>query len=52
MLTEVVAQADAQLRSTLAMAIMRFQRVAKGTTYSGKSWDGFMPDETSTTVVF
>jgi hypothetical protein len=48
--TEVVAQADAQLRSTLAMAIMRFQRVAKGTTYSGKSWDGFMPDETKAKI--
>jgi|SRR4051794_3742785 hypothetical protein len=43
---EVAAQAEAQLRSTLAMATMRFQRVAKETTSRGKSWEGFMPQET------
>ena len=43
---EVAAQAEAQLRSTLAMATMRFQRVAKDTPSSGKSWEGFMPEET------
>ena len=32
---EVAAQAEAQLRSTLAMATMRFQRIAKETTSSG-----------------
>src|SRR4051812_2046367 len=43
---QVAAQAEAQLRSTLAMATMRFQRVAKDTPSSGKSWEGFMPEET------
>jgi hypothetical protein len=43
---EVAARAEAQLRSTLAMATMRFQRVAKGTTSSGQSWQGFMPQGT------
>jgi hypothetical protein len=43
---EVAAQAEAQLRSTLAMATMRFQRVGKETTSGGKSWEGFMPEET------
>ena len=43
---EVAAQAEAQLRSTLAMATMRFQRVATDTPSSGKSWEGFMPEET------
>ena len=47
---EVAAQAEAQLRSTLAMATMRFQRVAKGTTSSGQSWEGFMPEETKAHV--
>src|SRR3982751_4483967 len=44
---EVAAQAEAQLRSTLAMATM-FQRVAKDTPSSGKpwEWEGFMPEET------
>src|SRR3954454_14518250 len=41
---EVAAQAEAQLRSTLAMATMRFQRVAKDTPSSGKSWEGFLPE--------
>src|SRR5687767_4780973 len=48
---EVVAQAEAQLRSTLAMATMRFQRVAKETTSSGRSWEGFMPQETKVHIV-
>ena len=39
----VAAQAEVQLRSVLAMAAMQFQRVAKETTSSGKSWEGFMP---------
>jgi DNA primase len=43
---EVAAQAEAQLRSTLAMATMRFQRIAKETTSSGKLWEGLMPEET------
>ncbi len=43
---EVAAQAEAQLRSTLAMATMRFHRIAKETPSSGKSWEGFMPQET------
>src|SRR5215211_6948144 len=43
---EVATQAEAQLRSTLAMATMRFQRIAKETTSSGKLWEGFMPEET------
>jgi hypothetical protein len=43
---EVAAQAEAQLRSTLAMATMQFQRIAKKTTPSGKPWEGFMPEET------
>ena len=43
---EVAAQAEAQLRSTLAMATMRFQRIAKETPSSGQSWEGFMPQET------
>jgi hypothetical protein len=43
---EVAAQAEAQLRSTLAMATMRFQRIAKETLSSGKLWEGFMPEET------
>ena len=47
---EVAAQAEAQLRSTLAMATMRFQRVAKGTPSSGKSWEGFMPGETKAEI--
>ena len=47
---EVAAQAEAQLRSTLAMAIMRFQRIAKGTTSSGKSWEGFAPEESKTDI--
>lgn len=47
---EVAAQAEAQLRSTLAMATMRFQRIAKETTSSGKSWEGFMPQETKAHV--
>jgi hypothetical protein len=42
---EVAAQAEAQLRSTLAMATMRFQRIAKETTSSGKLWEGLMPEE-------
>ena len=41
-IAEVAAQAEAQLRSTLAMATMRFRRVAKDTPSSGKSWEGFM----------
>ena len=48
---EVAAQAEAQLRSTLAMATMRFQRVAKGTPSSGKSWEGFMPEQTKAEIV-
>ena len=48
--TEVAAQAEAQLRSTLAMATMRFQRVAKGTTSSGQSWEGFAPEETKADI--
>jgi hypothetical protein len=47
---EVAAQAEAQLRSTLAMATIWFQRVAKGTTSSGKSWEGFMPEETKADI--
>jgi hypothetical protein len=47
---EVAAQAEAQLRSTLAMATMRFQRVAKDTRSSGKSWEGFMPEETTAEI--
>ena len=43
---EVAAQAEARLRSTLAMATMRFQRIAKETTSSGKLWEGLMPEET------
>jgi hypothetical protein len=43
---EVAAQAEAQLRSTLTMATMRFQRIAKETPSSGKLWEGFMPEET------
>ena len=42
----VAAQAEAQLRSVLAMATMQFQRVAKETTSGGKLWEGFMPAET------
>ena len=42
----VAAQAEAQLRSVLAMATMQFQWVAKETTSSGKLWEGFMPAET------
>jgi len=48
--TEVAAQAEAQLRSTLAMATMRFQRVANGTTSSGQSWEGFTPEESKTDI--
>src|SRR3954453_8727011 len=48
--TEVAAQAEAQLRSTLAMATMWFQRVAKETSSSGKVWEGFMPQETTAHV--
>ena len=47
---DVAAQAEVQLRSTLAMATMRFQRVAKGTPSSGKSWEGFMPEETKAEI--
>jgi carboxylesterase type B len=47
---EVATQAEAQLRSTLAMATMRFQRIAKETTSGGKSWEGFMPEETKTHI--
>ena len=47
---EVAAQAEAQLRSTLAMATLRFQRIAKETTSGGKSWEGFMPQETKVHV--
>src|SRR5215204_4327271 len=43
---EVAAQAEAQLRSTLAMATLRFQRIAKETTSGGKSWEGVIPQET------
>ena len=43
---EVAAQAEAQLRSTLVMATMRFQRIAKETSSSGQSWEGFIPPET------
>jgi hypothetical protein len=42
----VAAQAEAQLRSVLAMATMQFQRVAKETTSGGTLWEGFMPEET------
>ena len=42
----VAAQAEAQLRSVLAMAAMQFQRVAKETTSGGTLWEGFMPAET------
>jgi hypothetical protein len=47
---EVAAQAETQLRSTLAMATTRFQRIAKGTTSSGQSWEGFMPGETKAQI--
>src|SRR5919112_2057094 len=47
---EVAAQAEAQLRSTLAMATMRFQRVAKSTSSSGQSWESFMPQETKAEI--
>jgi hypothetical protein len=47
---DVAAQAEAQLRSTLAMATMRFQRVAKETTSGGKLWEGFMPEETKAEI--
>src|SRR5215204_5762896 len=47
---EVAAQAETQLRSTLAMATMRFQRVAKGSTSSGQSWEGFMPGKTKAQI--
>src|SRR3712207_6556705 len=47
---QVAAQAGAQLRSTLAMATMRFQRVAKSTPSSGQSWEGFMPEETTAEI--
>src|SRR5215211_2264970 len=47
---EVAAQAEAQLRSTLAMATMRFQRIATDTTSSGKSWEGFAPEESKTDI--
>ena len=47
---EVAAQAEAQLRSTLAMATMRFQRIAKETSSSGQSWEGFMPEETKAEI--
>ncbi len=47
---EVAAQAEAQLRSTLAMATLRFQWVAKETTSTGRSWEGFMPQETKAHV--
>src|SRR3954454_4363777 len=42
----VAAQAEAQLRSVLAMATMQFQRIAKETTSGGTLWEGFMPEET------
>ena len=42
----MAAQAEAQLRSVLAMATMQFQRVAKETTSGGTLWEGFMPEET------
>ena len=29
---------------------MRFQRVAKATSSSGKSWEGFMPEETKAEI--
>jgi hypothetical protein len=48
---DVAAQAEAQLRSTLAMATVRFQRVAKDTPSSGKLWEGFMPEETKAEIV-
>src|SRR3954471_14253489 len=44
----VAAQAEAQLRSVLAMATMQFQRrVAKVTTSGGTLWEGFMPEMVS-----
>ena len=43
---EVTAQAEAQLRSTLAMATMQFRRIAKETSSSGQAWEGFIPPET------
>lgn len=42
----VAAQAEAQLRSVLAIAMMQFQRAAKVTTSGGKLWEAFMPEET------
>ena len=47
---QVAAQAEAQLRSTLAMATMGFKRIAKATTSGGKPWEGFMPQETKAHV--
>ncbi len=41
---EVAAQAEAQLRSTLAMATMRFQRAAKDTLSRGQLWEGCMEE--------
>jgi hypothetical protein len=32
------------------MAAMRFQRIAKGSTSSGQSWEGFMPEETKADI--
>src|SRR5215203_3825620 len=43
---EVAAQAETQLRLTLTMATMRFRRIARETPSSGKSWEGFLPQET------
>jgi hypothetical protein len=48
--TQVAAQAEAQLRSVLAMATMQFKRVAKDTTSTGKAWEGFMPQETKADI--
>jgi hypothetical protein len=42
---QVAAQAEAHLRSTFAMATMQFQWIAKETSSSGKSWEGFTPEE-------
>src|ERR671917_275174 len=47
---EVTAQAETQLGSTLTMATMRFQRIAKETPSSGKSWEGFIPQETKAEI--
>jgi hypothetical protein len=47
---EVAAQAGAQPRSNLVLATMRFQRIAKGSTSSGQSWEGFMPGETKAQI--